>query len=72
MPHTTKEQQYQYFLEHKAQYREYGVKYYSGHKYEVNRRRLLRRIESGAAIRRSTLEKYNIDSSLVAADKILV
>jgi hypothetical protein len=61
-----------YYLEHKEKFREYGVKYYNSNKHEVNKRRLLRRIAAGAPIRKNTLEKYNIDFSLVDSDKILV
>ena len=60
MPHKSKAAQYEYFLEHKEQYKEYGAKYYENNKYEVNRRRLLRRIAAGKTVLPETLTKYKI------------
>jgi len=60
MPHKSKEAQYEYFLEHKEQYKQYGSKYYEKNKFEVNRRRLLRRIAAGRTVLPDTMEKYKI------------
>ena len=61
MPHQTKEAQYQYFLEHRENYKEYGAKYYEKNKFEVNKRRLLRRIAAGKRVLPETLIKYDLN-----------
>jgi hypothetical protein len=62
MPHSTKEAQREYFLNNKDKFRAYGVKYYDENKYEINRRRLLRRIEKGGSVRMSSLDEYDIET----------
>ena len=62
MPHKTAEAQREYFLLNKDKFRAYGLKYYEENKYEVNRRRLFRRIEKGLNVRMSSLDEYDIET----------
>ena len=62
MPHKSLEAQREYFLNNKDKFRAYGVKYYEENKYEVNRRRLFRRIEKGLNVRMSSLDEYDIET----------
>ena len=62
MPHKSPEAQREYFLNNKDKFRAYGVKYYDENKYDVNRRRLLRRIEKGLNVRMSSLDEYDIET----------
>ena len=62
MPHKSLEAKREYFLNNKDKFRAYGVKYYEENKYEVNRRRLFRRIEKGLNVRMSSLDEYDIET----------
>ena len=62
MPHKSLEAQREYFLLNKDKFRAYGLKYYEENKYEVNRRRLFRRIEKGLNVRMSSLDEYDIET----------
>ena len=62
MPHKSLEAQREYFLNNKEKFRAYGVKCYEENKYEVNRRRLFRRIEKGLNVRMSSLDEYDIET----------
>ena len=64
MPHKSLEAQREYFLTHKEAFRAYGVKYYDENKYDINRRRLLRRIEKGGSVRMSSLDEYDIETKV--------
>ena len=73
MPHKSLEAQREYFQANKEAFRRYGLKYYEDNNYDINRRRLLRRIESGAAVRVSSLDKYDIETKVVTdKTKLLV
>ncbi len=60
MPHQSKAAQYAYFLAHREKYKEYGAKYYENNKFEINKRRVLRRIDAGIKVLPETLRKYYI------------
>ena len=62
MPHKSLEAQREYFLNNKDKFRAYGVKYYDENKYDINRRRLFRRIEKGLNVRMSSLDEYDIET----------
>lgn len=71
MPHQSPEAQRAYFLAHKDKFREYAAAYYEKNKSDVNRRRIIKRIEAGGPVRMSTLKKYEINLSLAERTKIL-
>ena len=62
MVYKTLEAQREYFLNNNDKFRAYEVKYYEENKYEVNRRRLFRRIEKGLNVRMFSLDKYDIET----------
>ena len=62
MAYKSLQAQREYFLNNKDKFRAYGVKYYEENKYEVNRRRLFRRIEKGLNVRMSSLDEYDIET----------
>ena len=68
VPHKSAQAQREYFLNNKDKFREYGVKYYDENKYNINRRRLLRRIEKGLNVRMTSLDEYDIETK-VCKDK---
>ena len=64
MPHKSLEAQREYFLNNKDKFRAYGVKYYDENKYDINSRRLFRRIEKGLNVRMSSLDEYDIETKV--------